>query len=296
MKFTNLVHGSTAAPALVTAEGIILLSALEAHRSGMKPLPTCMSELISAGDGMVKELSCLLDTLSSEALASLYLDPAMVTYAPVVTHPGKILCVGLNYKSHTSEIQRDQPETPVLFSKFNNTLAAHLQEIPLPSIAKYFDYEAELVIVMGKEAKAVSESDALSYVYGYCIGNDLTARELQGLTSQWLLGKSLDNFGPVGPYLVTADEVGDPQDLHMCLELNGELRQKAHTSEMIFSCAEIISYASKYITLMPGDIIYTGTTGGVIQGYPREERVWMKPGDEVVIRIDKLGELKNRLI
>ena len=202
-------------------------------------------------------------------------------YAPVVTKPEKIICVGLNYADHAKEANMDIPDYPVLFSKFNNALAAHKQVISLPKKAEKFDYEAELVIVMGKEATKVSKEEALSYVFGYTVGNDFSARDLQFRTGQWLLGKSCDDFAPIGPYIVTSDEI-DPQNLEISCKVNGEIRQSAHTRDMIFDCATIISYLSQYMTLKPGDLIFTGTPEGVIVGYPEEQQQWLKSGDEVL--------------
>ena len=156
--------------------------------------------------------------------------------------------------------------------------------------AQQFDYEAELVIVMGRQARNVSEADALSYVLGYATGNDFTARDLQSRSSQWMLGKSLDGSGPIGPWLVTADQV-DGDNLRIEQRVNGELRQSSNTADMVFNCKQLVSYISKYFTLKPGDIIFTGTPEGVIAGDPKDKQVWLKAGDKVVTTIEKLGEL-----
>ncbi|MFL5394811.1 MAG: fumarylacetoacetate hydrolase family protein, partial [Myxococcales bacterium] len=156
-------------------------------------------------------------------------------------------------------------------------------------------YEVELVVVMGKTAREVSEADALKYVFGYATGNDFSARDLQNKTSQFLLGKSSDGFGPIGPWLVTADQIPDPQNLKLECSVNGELRQSANTNDMIFSVANIISYASQHFTLKPGDIFFTGTPSGVINGMPPEKQVWLKPGDQVSCSIEKCGELRFSL-
>ena len=156
------------------------------------------------------------------------------------------------------------------------------------------DYEVELAVVIGKEAKYVSEADALDYVLGYCNANDVSARELQMRTSQWLLGKTSDSFCPLGPYLVTADEVGDPQKLATRSWLNGELRQNSNTADMVFTVAQVVSYISQYMTLKPGDVILTGTPEGVILGM--KEKVWMKAGDKVAVEVEKLGRLTNTLV
>jgi 2-keto-4-pentenoate hydratase/2-oxohepta-3-ene-1,7-dioic acid hydratase in catechol pathway len=213
---------------------------------------------------------------------------------PCVYQPGKILAVGLNYRRHAQETGAPLPETPVLFSKFNNTLAAACEPVPLPKVARQYDYEVELGVVIGRRTSGVSVERALEHVLGYCTANDLSARDLQTRTSQWLLGKTLDRFCPVGPYLVTRDEVPDPQRLALRTWVNGELRQNSSTADMIFSVAQIVSYASQYMTLYPGDLIITGTPEGVILGMP-EPRTWLKPGDEVVVEVEGLGRLISPL-
>lgn len=220
-------------------------------------------------------------------LASLRLGPCL----PV---PGKLICVGLNYRRHAEESGAEVPSTPILFSKFSNSLAAHEQEISLSDAAREYDYEAELGVVIGRRCRNVAERDALDFVFGYCATNDVSARDLQFRTSQWLLGKSLDGFLPVGPELVTAEEVGDPQDLRIRCSVNGELRQNSTTADMIFSVREIVSYLSKYMTLDPGDFIATGTPEGVIAGM--SEKRWLVAGDQVEVEIDKLGRLRNRFV
>ena len=252
--------------------------------------PATVDALLNGGEAALNALRALAANPPSNAI----LAEDSIQPGPCVPHPGKVLCVGLNYARHAAESGMARPETPVLFSKFDNSIAAHRDSIPLPEAAEQYDYEVELVVVLGKRARDVTVEDALDYVLGYCTGNDVSARDLQMRTSQWLLGKSLDKFMPIGPYLVTADEVGDPQALSLKCWLNGELRQNSHTSDMIFSVAEIISYASRYMTLEPGDIIPTGTPEGVILG--RDPKVWMKPGDEVTVEVEKLGQLTNTLV
>jgi 2-keto-4-pentenoate hydratase/2-oxohepta-3-ene-1,7-dioic acid hydratase in catechol pathway len=215
--------------------------------------------------------------------------------APCVYQPGKIVAVGLNYRRHAQETGAPIPETPILFSKFNNTLAANCQAVALPTVASQYDYEVELGAVIGRRAANVPVEQALDYVLGYCTANDLSARDLQMRTSQWLLGKTLDGFCPVGPYLVTRDEVPDPQKLALHTWVNGEQRQNSNTADMIFSVAEVVSYASRYMTLDPGDLIITGTPEGVILGMP-QPRVWLKPGDEVVVEVEGLGKLVTPLV
>ncbi|MBT2699960.1 fumarylacetoacetate hydrolase family protein [Bacillus sp. ISL-40] len=218
-----------------------------------------------------------------------------IEYGPCVPKSAKIICVGLNYRKHAEESKMEPPKTPVLFNKYGNSLAGHGQKVEIPADAKQVDFEAELGIVIGKEAKGVPKESALDYVAGYCNANDLSARDLQFRTNQWLLGKACDGFCPVGPYLVTADEVGDPNRLKIETIVNGKVRQSSNTADMIFYCDEIISYISTYITLEPGDLIITGTPEGVILGLPQHEQDWLTDGDEVTIKIEKLGVLTNQL-
>lgn len=223
-------------------------------------------------------------------------DETQIVYGPCIPRPGKIICIGLNYRNHARESKLDVPPVPVLFSKFQNAVAAPGQPIPLPDVAEKYDYEAELVIVIGRQAKYISEDQALDYVLGYCNANDVSARELQGMTSQWLLGKSLDLFLPLGPYLVTSDEAPDPQNWPVRCWLNGELRQNSNTSDMIFSVRQLVSFISRHMTLEPGDIISTGTPEGVILGKHGADRVWMKPGDSMTVEVGPLGKLTNVLV
>ena len=278
-----------------TERGIIDLQAAGAAL-GIADAPQSPDDCAARGLAALPILKQILDaagTTSGEDPEWL-LDEGTIQYGACIPNPGKILCVGLNYRRHATETGNPIPETPVLFSKFNNTVAAANEAIPLPSNAERYDYEAELVVVVGKTAKNVSEEDALDYVLGYCNANDISARDLQMRTGQWLMGKTVDKFFPTGPYLVTADDIPDPQDLDVKCWMNGELRQDSNTSDMIFSVAQVISYASQYMTLSPGDVISTGTPEGVILGM--EEKIWMKPGDEVIVEVGNLGQLKNKMV
>lgn len=268
-----------------TDAGVIDVSA-----AGLSAAPKTVDALFAGGDSALDALRELAVSAPAEAL----LPQDSIGIGPCVPNPGKIICVGLNYARHAAESGAAAPETPVLFSKFNNTIAGPDDEVPLPDSAVEYDYEVELVAVIGRRTRDVSVDNALDYVFGYCTGNDLSARDLQMRTSQWLLGKTLDRFMPIGPYLVTADEVGDPQTLNLKCWLNGELRQNSNTSDMIFSVAEIVSYASRYMTLEPGDIISTGTPEGVILGMT--PKVWMRAGDSVTVEVEKLGQLTNRMV
>ncbi|MDX2077841.1 MAG: fumarylacetoacetate hydrolase family protein [bacterium] len=219
-----------------------------------------------------------------------------VIIRPVVPAPSKIVCVGLNYRKHAEESGMTPPPTPVLFSKFNNALAGHNEAVPIASGWEAVDYEAELVVVIGKKGRYIAQADALSYVLGYTCGNDLSERNLQlkQPSGQWLIGKTPDKFMPIGHCLVTADDIPNPQNLSIKGWLNGELRQNSHTSDMIFSVAHIIAYASTFFTLNVGDIISTGTPQGVILGMA--EKHYMQAGDTYTVEIDGIGKLTNTLV
>jgi 2-keto-4-pentenoate hydratase/2-oxohepta-3-ene-1,7-dioic acid hydratase in catechol pathway len=217
----------------------------------------------------------------------------------LVTRPEKIICVGFNYREHAAETNTPIPSAPPLFNKFNNALNNHGGTVRLPTrVARQFDYETELVIIFGKECRDVAEADALEVVAGYATGNDVSARELQTATSQFLAGKTSDGFAPVGPWLVTRDRVPDPNALRLQTWVNGKVRQDWNTRDMIFNCRKLISYASGVMTIKAGDIMFTGTPQGVILGEkaPREQRQWLKAGDEVVSLVEGLGELRVNLL
>lgn len=273
-----------------------VLDAVQAARLLHMPAPGTIDDLLQDEDGPA--LNALVTAASRSSTAKrAVLNEADLEYGPVVRRPEKIVCVGLNYRGHVKEIGAPMPKQPVLFNKYNNALNHHQGKVKLPvDVAKKFDYEVELVMVMGKEAKDVSEADALSYVAGYCTGNDFTARDLQFDTGgQWMIGKTPDQFAPLGPYFVTADQI-DPDNLKIECRVNGETRQSSNTNDFIFNTRYMISYISRHLTLRPGDIIFTGTPQGVIVGYPQEKQVWLKPGDKVACSLEKLGELRFELV
>ena len=209
-----------------------------------------------------------------------------------ITRPGKIIGIGLNYEDHARETGAEAPEKPIVFAKYPNTVVGQGDAIRIPPITEQVDYEAELAVVIGRPARNVSEYEALDYVFGYSNCNDVSSRDLQfSEGGQWTRSKSIDTFCPLGPYLVTADEVPDPQNLSVRSIVNGEVMQDGTTSDMIFSVAQLVSFLSTGMTLMPGDIIATGTPAGV--GFARDPKVFLKPGDEVTIEIESLGSLTN---
>jgi 2-keto-4-pentenoate hydratase/2-oxohepta-3-ene-1,7-dioic acid hydratase in catechol pathway len=211
----------------------------------------------------------------------------------MIETPQKIVCVGLNYRDHADEQGVALPERPLLFAKWPNTLIASGEAIRIPAISKHVDYEAELGVVIGQRASRVSVDDALAHVRGYVVANDVSGRDLQFADGQWVRGKSLDTFLPVGE-LVPASEVPDPQSLGIRAILNGEVMQDSNTANMVFGVAEVIAFISQGITLEPGDLILTGTPAGV--GAFREPKVWMQPGDEITIEIDGIGSITNPVV
>jgi 2-keto-4-pentenoate hydratase/2-oxohepta-3-ene-1,7-dioic acid hydratase in catechol pathway len=208
-----------------------------------------------------------------------------------IDRPQKIVCIGLNYRDHAEEQGTELPAAPLLFAKWPNTLIGQGEPIMIPPITKQVDYEAELGVVIGERVRRASVENALEAVTGFLCLNDVSARDLQFSDGQWVRGKSLDTFCPVGPELVPAAEVADPQALAIRAVVSGEVLQDSHTSNMIFSVAEIVAHVSRAITLEPGDLIATGTPAGV--GAFRDPPVWLEPGDEVTIEIEGLGALTN---
>jgi len=292
MTFVTIRRGQEQSLGIKTDRGI--LDVRKAEATFKQKAPTTIDEVFQRGGGPA--LQHLVEKAQAGKANGFFLSEDKIEFGPCVTTPEKIICIGLNYRRHAAETGQPVPALPILFNKYNTTLNSHRGVIKVSQeAAEKFDYEVELVIVMGKVARNVSEADALSYVFGYCTGNDFTARDLQSRSSQWMLGKTLDSFAPIGPYLVTADQVPDPNALKLECRVNGEVRQSSNTSDMVFNCRSLIAYISKYFTLKPGDIIFTGTPEGVIAGYPKEKQVWLKAGDKLTSTIEKLGELQFTL-
>lgn len=217
-----------------------------------------------------------------------------IEYRPPVTRPQKILAIGANYMAHCAESGMPIPQKPIVFVKVTSALVAHNEAIVYPRITQELDYEGELAVVIGKRAYRVPEERAMEHVAGYTIMNDVSARDLQRTEGQWSRAKGCDTFAPCGPWLVTADELPEPQDLMIETFVNGELRQQASTADMVFPIRRLIAHITAGITLFPGDIITTGTPAGV--GVYRQPKGLLQPGDEVVIRIQGIGELRNRVV
>jgi 2-keto-4-pentenoate hydratase/2-oxohepta-3-ene-1,7-dioic acid hydratase in catechol pathway len=291
MILVSMMPEGTPTLGVKTARGILDVRRAVGQYGGNAP--TTIDEVIRYGDG---GLGDLVRTATAGGGPALFRDEAATRFCPCVTSPEKIVCVGLNYAKHARETNNPIPKLPILFNKYNNALNCHQGTVQVSKIpATNFDYESELVIVMGRETANVSEAQALSYVLGYCNGNDFSARDLQNRSSQWMIGKTCDGFGLLGPYLVTADLVPDPQNLKIVGTVNGEIRQSSNTNDMVFNCAQIVAYTSKLMTLRPGDLIYTGTPEGVINGYPKDKQVWLKAGDKLTTTIGNLGTLSFSL-
>lgn len=208
-----------------------------------------------------------------------------------VPRPGKVIGIGLNYRDHAAESGQPIPETPILFPKFANSVVGPGESIVIPPETTQADYEAELGVVIGRRTRRVPEAGALEHVAGYTCVNDVSARDLQFLSSQWMAGKAIDTFLPCGPWLVTGEEIPDPQDLAISLTLNGETMQTSRTSQMVFGVAELVAWISRTMTLEPGDLIATGTPPGV--GFARTPPVWLGDGDVVTVEIERIGVLTN---
>lgn len=287
MKLINFQSTDGVRLGVKTEKGIVDVCAT-ADRAG-KEVPTTVEDVIAKGQAGLNALEQVVSQ------ADEYIDESTITHAPPIQKPGKVVCAGVNYLAHAQEANVAKPDYPVYFAKFANSLAAHNEDIIPPAKTEQIDYEVELVVVMGKRAKNVTKDEALDHVFGYATGNDFSARDFQVRSLQWTYGKAIDQFAPLGPYLVTAEDVPNPQNLDIKCWVNGELRQSSNTEKMIFPIAEMISDLSQVMTLEPGDVIFTGTPEGVIMGYPEDERVWLKPGDEVVCEVEGLGRLVNRI-
>jgi 2-keto-4-pentenoate hydratase/2-oxohepta-3-ene-1,7-dioic acid hydratase in catechol pathway len=241
-----------------------------------------LRELLGAGD--------LAELADADATAPPLREVELLTPVP---DPEKIIGIGLNYAEHAKEGRTEPPSSPTFFAKFRNALRADGATVELPAASEKVDYEAEIAFVVGRRAKDVPESEAIDHIAGYTLFNDLSARDLQFATPQWMPGKVFDGAAPCGPAIVTPDEAGRPDALEIALDLNGERMQEARTDDLIFSILTLLSHLSSLMTLEPGDIVATGTPAGV--GGAREPRVWLKPGDELVVSSPQLGRLVTRI-
>jgi 2-keto-4-pentenoate hydratase/2-oxohepta-3-ene-1,7-dioic acid hydratase in catechol pathway len=281
MRLATLKTASGPRVALQVADSFVDLSAAG------PALPASVRGLLEAGPEALAAARRAADRISARLSAD------AVQFLPPVPDPAKIICLGLNYRDHAQETGRAIPAEPVLFAKYATTLIGHGDTIVLPKVSRRVDYEAELVVVVGRRGRHIAEADALSYVAGYTVGHDVSARDWQfkGEVKQWLPGKTFDTFAPTGPVLVTADEVPDPHALPIRLRLNGQLMQDSTTAQLIFNVPAIVSYLSQILTLEPGDLIFTGTPPGV--GDARQPPVYLRDGDTVEVEIGGLGLLRN---
>lgn len=279
MKFLAYEAAGTQGLAIETDGGFRGLDATAANYPG-----DLLSLIRKGGDALAR---------AAEALkAGFAVDPQGVTFLPPVAHPEKIVCVGLNYRDHSAESGFEQPAYPTLFGRFNSSLIGHGAPILRPEVSDQLDYEGELVAVVGKRARDVSEGEALDYVVGYSIFNDGSIRDYQFKSPQWTAGKNFDDTGAFGPYFVTADALPEGcKGLKLVTRLNGETVQEAMIDDMVFSVAQIVSICSQFMTLEPGDVIVTGTPSGV--GLARKPQLFMKDGDVCEVEIDQLGVLSN---
>ncbi|MCZ4269151.1 fumarylacetoacetate hydrolase family protein [Rhodobacteraceae bacterium G21628-S1] len=265
-------------PGLIDAQGVA--RDLSSHVSDLGPE--------TLGSSVLADIR----TLDQSALPEI---SGEIDYAPCVAQVGKFLCIGLNYSDHAEEVGATPPEHPILFMKANSAIVGANDDVRIPRGSKATDWEVELGVVIGAAAKYVTVESALDHVAGYCIVNDVSERDFQmQLTGQWTKGKSCDTFGPIGPWLVTADEVADPQNLALSCDVNGTRMQTGNTDKMIFSVAEIISHLSQLMTLHPGDVIATGTPPGVGMGQ-KPTPVFLRDGDVMELKIQGLGQQRQVL-
>jgi 2-keto-4-pentenoate hydratase/2-oxohepta-3-ene-1,7-dioic acid hydratase in catechol pathway len=253
-------------------------------------LPADMRDLLRGGD----ELLDLARQVIESAPPHAWLEIAGAQLLAPVPDPGKIICIGLNYRDHAGEAGLAAPAEPVVFAKLNNTVNGPYGPVRLPRATEQIDYEGELGVVLGRTCRGVKEAAALDYVAGYLAVNDVSARDVQHRNGQWVLGKSPDGFAPMGPALVTADEVGDPQQLDLRTLIGDQVVQSSNTREMIFPVARLISFISEFVTLEPGDVIATGTPEGV--GGAQDPPRWLRAGETVRVEIAKLGALANPIL
>jgi 2-keto-4-pentenoate hydratase/2-oxohepta-3-ene-1,7-dioic acid hydratase in catechol pathway len=256
-------------------------------RAADPALPASMLELLRGGDGALERARRALASAGAQHVRA----RDGMTLLPPVPDPAKIVCVGLNYRDHAAEVNLELPEYVTIFAKWPNTLIGDGAAIVIPRESHRVDYEAELAFVVGKRARHVDEAHALDHVAGYTNFNDVSVRDYQSRTSQWTFGKVFDTHGPCGPFLVTRDEIRDPQTLRIRTTIDGETLQDSNTSQMVFGVARLVAEISAVMTLEPGDIVATGTPAGV--GTSRQPRRWIRPGERVRVEIDGLGALEN---
>jgi len=288
MKLITFVHDSQSRlGALLATEGgerVYDLNRLDPR------LPVDMVAFLEAGQAALT----LARQVLADAAPDQGLDPAEITIKAPIPRPGKIICIGQNYLAHAHESNASAPPFPIIFAKYANSVIGHLEPIVIPRAVQQPDYEGELAVVIGRRGCRIPEAEALDYVAGYMPLNDVSARDWQNRTSQWVIGKTPDTFCPMGPALVTADEIADVQNLRLRTVIGDEVLQEGHTSLMIFSVAHLIADMSQVMTLEPGDVIATGTPAGI--GAARTPPRWLRPGDVVRVEIERVGVLENPVV
>jgi 2-keto-4-pentenoate hydratase/2-oxohepta-3-ene-1,7-dioic acid hydratase in catechol pathway len=281
MRFVTLQRDGCAEPGVLSGGELIGI--------GGAGFDSVLSVIAGGADAMDRVGRWLKNAPSGEPF-----DPARTRLAAPVPRPPKIICIGLNYRDHAAESNLPIPETPTVFAKFQTAVTGHRHPIVLPKNSAKPDYEAEFAVVIGQGGRHIPEERWREHVFGYTMVNDVSARDFQMATTQWMIGKTFDTFAPIGPAIVTADEIADPHNLDISLTLSGEVMQSSNTRHLIFGVPKLIAYLSSVFTLEPGDMISTGTPGGV--GFARKPPRWLKPGDEVVVRVEGLGELVNPVV
>lgn len=285
MKLVSFVHdGASRVGALHAQDGRQVI--IDLNRADPR-LPTGIIPFLEGGESARARARDILAT----ADAADGLQPSAVTLKAPIPRPGKIICIGLNYRDHAAESNMPIPEVPTVFSKYANAVIGHGEPIVIPRVTDQIDYEGEMAFVIGRRARHVAEGEALSYVAGYMPFNDVSARDFQMRTSQWTIGKTFDTFAPMGPALVTADEIPDPHNLDIRVTVSDEVLQASNTRNLIFSVPSLVAYLSQVMTLEPGDVVATGTPGGV--GFVRQPPRFLRPGEMVRIEIEGLGTLEN---
>lgn len=294
MRFATYADGPDRVAAVVTGAGPVRAEAA-LRELGRELSPnggsSQMRRLLSLGDPVLGEVCEAAEGLSRSGNEPDLIDASAMSLGPPVPDPEKIVCVGVNYIDHVEEAGMERPERPVLFAKFANSLIGSGQDIVLPASSDQIDWEGELAVIIGAGGKEISADTALDAVAGYAVFNDVSARDLQLQSSQWLPGKAIDSFGPCGPHIVGRDEIPDPHKLQIETRLNGDLVQDGATDMMIFGIGELLAFISSVMTLVPGDIIATGTPAGV--GLFRDPPRFLGAGDEIVVSVDGIGEIRN---
>ncbi len=281
MKFVTFQGAARAEAGVLSGDRVIGLAA-----AGFADM---LAVLASGEEGRAK-----IDKFVSDPPADSVLPLASLRLLAPVPRPPKLICIGLNYRDHAAEAHQEIPKVPTIFAKFSNVVIGPGEAIVLPKISRKPDYEAEFMFVIGAGGRHIAAEDWQRHVFGYTAFNDVSARDFQSVTSQWMIGKTFDTFAPMGPYLVSADEIADPHALDISLSIGGEVLQHSNTRELIFQITDLVAYLSSVVTLEPGDVVATGTPGGV--GFARKPPRYLKPGDEVVVSIEGLGELRNPVV